>query len=462
MTDIRQDLLNAEVGVLGCLLIDPGHTAGQIMAALTDDDFITAQYRMIFQAARKIFQSGEALDAITVNAALGGNSADLLMQIMDVTPTAANMQGYIDLLKRTSMLHKLRQIGLDLSGADDAEQCQQALSSAQLLLAERPGVKASNMEQALARFYEIHDPNYQPDYLSWSFDELDGAIHVRPGSMIVLGGYPSDGKTSLAARFALHMARKKRVGFFSYETSVEALFDRVLSMFASVELAKIQLNTLTQEHWDSIGALSKRLCASNLEIIEASGMTVSQIRARALARRYDVIFIDYLQKIAPEQTLRYASSFEAVSQISSDLQQLGRQTKISIVALSQFSRPDKSKSGTVQPPSLSSLRQSGQIEQDADIVMLLYREEPDSPKSRRILRIAKNKDGEANVGIFLNFDGPTQQFKLSALQQPKQRPGKKQQAPADTPRAGTFIPAPDEPIPEQFAEPQYEQGEIPF
>ncbi|MFR7742841.1 MAG: DnaB-like helicase C-terminal domain-containing protein [Acutalibacteraceae bacterium] len=104
--------------------------------------------------------------------------------------------------------------------------------------------------------------------------------------------------------------------------------------------------------------------------------------------------VDYLQKIKPVRSSRYASDYENVSQISSDLQQLGRQTGIPIIALSQLSRPERGKSGKIPPPTLSSLRSSGQIEQDADVVMLLYREDQDAPNSRRLLRVAKNKEGE--------------------------------------------------------------------
>lgn len=414
MTDQKSALLNAQVAVLGCLLIDPEHTAGEIMASVQDQDFPTPDYRMIFQAARKIFSAGHPIDAVAINDALGGSYTDLLMQIMDVTPSARNYKEYIAILHKAATLSQLQEIGATMSTAADIDTCTTALSEAQMLLADQPGVRTSTMPEALDAFYKLHDPDYRPEYLTWGIDKLDGAIHASPGAMIVIGGYPSDGKTSLAARFAFHMAAKKRVGFFSYETSIHQLYDRIIAMTTGIGLPAIQSNTLTADDWDTVAALSAKLSAANLEIIEASGMSVSQIRARSLARRYDVIFIDYLQKIAVERGFRAQSSFDAVSQISSDLQQLGRQTGIYIVALSQFSRAERAKDGVQKPPSLSSLRQSGQIEQDADVVMLLHRENPDEPVSRRILRVAKNKDGEANVGLMLEFDGPTQRFRVSA------------------------------------------------
>lgn len=143
-------------------------------------------------------------------------------------------------------------------------------------------------------------------------------------------------------------------------------------------------------------------------------MTVSDIRAIALARHYDLIAVDYLQKIRGDRTRRGVSDFERVTQISSDLQELGQQTGIHILALSQLARPDK-KDGKTPAPTMSSLRQSGQIEQDADVVMLVYTEEETMPKLRT-LKLAKNKEGMANIAMRMVFDGDTQTFSRVAPQ----------------------------------------------
>jgi len=154
-------------------------------------------------------------------------------------------------------------------------------------------------------------------------------------------------------------------------------------------------------------------------------MTVSGIGAYAMARHYDVIVVDYLQKIPAPREGRRLNEFERVSRVSSDFQQLGRTTGKTVIALSQLSRAEKRKDGTVLPPDLSSLRQSGQIEQDADVVLLLYREMQDEPDSRRCLDIAKNKDGVVEKGLLLHFDGDKQCFSKSAAQpvpKPKREP----------------------------------------
>ena len=155
-----------------------------------------------------------------------------------------------------------------------------------------------------------------------------------------------------------------------------------------------------------------------LEIIQAGGLSVVDIQALALARRYDIIYIDYLQLIAPDDRRR--SDVEQVTQISKDLHVMAQTTGITVCALSQLSRPQKGGENE-KAPGLHSLRQSGQIEQDADGVLLLYKEEPNNPRSRRCLKIAKNKDGEAGGIVYLVFDGAHQSFKTSVVDKPVRR-----------------------------------------
>ena len=139
-------------------------------------------------------------------------------------------------------------------------------------------------------------------------------------------------------------------------------------------------------------------------------MTVSAIGSYAMAHHYDVILVDYLQKIPAARGGRPLNDFERVSQVSSGLQQLGRSTGKVIIALSQLSRMERRKDGSILPPTMASLRQSGQIEQDADVVMLLYKAVPDAPLSPRVLDVVKNKDGESGRHMMLDFDGDKQRF----------------------------------------------------
>ena len=157
------------------------------------------------------------------------------------------------------------------------------------------------------------------------------------------------------------------------------------------------------------------------------GMTAADLQAYSQAHRYQVVFVDYLQKIAVPRGSR-ATDYERVSQISSALQQFGRITGTTVVALSQLSRPDRdAKSRKIRPPALSDLRSSGQIEQDADVVLFLYREDYDDKQSNRLLRIAKNKEGEAMDYVRFAFDGDKQTFsRIAPRPDPPAGKGKKE------------------------------------
>ena len=417
MTDEKK-LLEAQQAVLGAMLIDE-KTVGLVLQDVAPDDFTTGAYRQVFLAFRAQFASGEPCDAVTINARLGGKYDRLLMELMEITPTAANVKSYVQLLKQQSRVYRLQAIAQQMQEAEDEDALRSLVNEANAQLVERPGLRVVDMSAALTQFYMRHDPDAKPVYLDFGLEDINDNVYASRGDMVVLGGYPSDGKTSLALTLAVRMAKTMRVGFYSYETDADKLFDRIIAATAQVGLPKLKLNAMNENDWSTVAAISTRLEKIRLDLIEASGMTVQDIRAHSLSRRYDVVFIDYLQKIKSDiQGRASADQFQVVSKISSDLQQFGRQTGTPVIALSQLSRPEKTKGGKIPPPTLASLRSSGQIEQDADVVMLLYREEPDNSHSRRILNIAKNKEGEANIALMLAFDGQTQTFKKSAAQAP--------------------------------------------
>lgn len=422
---LAEQLTTAEVGVLGSMLIDEA-AVGPMLLAVNERDFQTQAYRNIFRAIRDLYNRGSPVDSILVNETLGGGYGQAILDICDRTPTAANADAYAEALKSSSRLWQLRQIGAALDQADDEDQCRELIDRANLLFSERSGIRCVNMDQAFREFFTRKDGS-KADHLRWGFADLDEQLHVGHGDMVVIGGYPSAGKTAFALQLAFHVAKVKRVGFFSYETDADKLYDRTVACQTLTDFGKIMKNELGQEDYGRVEDMRQHLTAPKLELLEANGMTVSAISSYAMAHHYDVIFIDYLQKIPVNRTSRYGSDFERVSQVSNDLQQMGRSTGITVVALSQLSRPEKTKSGEVKPPRLSDLRQSGQIEQDADVVLLLYKEYPDWAYSQRLLDIAKNKDGVSGLGLRLNFDGAKQRFSKALGQPSEQRPGQREQ-----------------------------------
>ena len=423
---LAERLLTAEQGVLGSMLID-GEAIGPMLAAVRPEDFQRSENRNIFQAFRELYGQGKACDPILVNEYMGGSYRQYLADLMELTPTAANAEEYARVLRESSRLWRLRTIGDKLAQAEDLESCRKLADQAGLLLCDRSEVRKTDMKQGLKEFFLRHGGGQQKEFIRWGISWLDERLHIGGGDMVVIGGQASSGKTAFALQLAFHIARQKRVGFFSYETGNEKLIDRTVACQTLVSYEKVMTDKLEREDMQQIYEMRRELEEPDMEYLETNGWTVSDIGAYAMARRYDVIVVDYLQKIAVTSQGRYLGDYERVSRVSSDLQQLGRQTGRIIIALSQLSRPGKDGLG----PTMSSLRSSGQIEQDADVVLLLYRENEQDTESRRKLVIAKNKDGRANEGTLLEFDGDNQRFRRSVSWTPPERMRKKKE-PAQT------------------------------
>jgi len=399
------DYLLAQSSVLGSMLIDPG-TVGDVVTALRPEDFTEETGREIFLAIRELYLSDGKIDPVTVLHELGTPTPErrkYLLALMDITPTAANLREWVGIVREQSRLREIQGIGLRLATEGTTmEQARELAARLDLLMADRPGVECLSMEQGLANFYD--ELERTPRYLPWNIDFLDDALTAEGGDYIVLGGYPSDGKTALALSMAYRQARDLRVGFFSLETKPSKLFNRVFSAAAQVSGTRIKRRRLTEEDCELLERRAEELRGRKLYMIRSSSMAVEDIASYTRAKRFDVIYIDYLTLVrAPGRT-----EFEQATCISKALHRLAQDTGVTVVALSQLSRPEN---GKVKPPTLASLRSSGQIEQDADIVLFIYREEPGDLRSRRVLAIAKNKEGVTGR-VPLLFNGETQTFRV--------------------------------------------------
>lgn len=411
----KGEYYEAQRSVIGSMLIDGEHVAGIVMHRSREEDY-TGEYKTLFRACRELFQAGKPVDAVTVADKVGRSYALFLHELMDETPTAANVEVYLDLLVEKSKLLRVQSLAASAVNCISLEEVQKLVEQQQRILGDRPGVKIVTMEQGLLNFYERQR---QPaNLVPWGMDKIDGTFRCEYGDFIVLGGYPSAGKTAFSLQLAWNQAKDKRVGYFSLETHPDKIIDRTVTAVCGVDFGRIKEHTLQDGDWREIEYRSSAMVGRKLEIIQAGGLSVVDIQALALAGRYDIIYIDYLQLIAPEDRRR--SDVEQVTQISKDLHVMAQTTGITVCALSQLSRPQKG-GEQEKAPGLHSLRQSGQIEQDADGVLLLYKEEPNNPRSRRCLKIAKNKDGEAGGIVYLVFDGAHQRFKRSVVDKPVRR-----------------------------------------
>ncbi len=391
--------LNAQYSVLGSALIC-SEVVPKVVSETSERDYF-GTCLTVYKAIRKLFLSGAAVDPVSVNGALGGSYQSFLLQLMEITPTAANLDHYITLCREQARLLSVQDLARQMAEAENTDKIRKLLEDANGLLVEKPALKITTMSDAIRSFMERHTK--ETKYLTWPVYELNDRIYAELGDMIIIGGYPSSGKSAWALQCAWHWARNYKVGFFSLETSSEKLFDRQMASVAQLSMDAIKRNSLTQKDWDKVCGMTEAITSRNLELVPAAGMTPADVRAVTMMRGYQIIFIDYLQLLQGPGESRTAQ----VTSISIALHTLAQSMGVTVVALSQLARQPKQNKN--EPPDMSALRESGQIEQDADLIMMLSLADKDKPEGERELRIRKNKEGTC-PNILLAFDGKHQTF----------------------------------------------------
>ena len=400
----NERLLSGETAVLGSILIDP-EICGEVFSKVHENDFITSEYKHIFLSAKKLYLQNKHIDAVTICHEAGGDMyRDVLMQLMQITPTSAGWSEYAEVLKEESRLYRLQQIGAKIMSCQSLDEASKVLSEAHSLTSSRSQVRIVSMSQGVMNF--MQDIENKPEYSLTSIGKLDEKLNISAGDFIIIGGYPSAGKTALALQIASYMGIKRKVGIFSLETNDKKIYNRLISQLTLTDFKGIKKHQLSDKELMNIAKHNKMLCEIQIDVVDASGMTVQDVISTTFQKKYDIIFVDYLQLIVPSNVK--VNRTEQVSQISRDLHTFAQNSKTTVIALSQLSRPEK-ENKVQKAPTMASLRESGQIEQDADAIMLLYLSDPENPYSDRVLKLVKNKDGELGY-MLLNFDGRHQTF----------------------------------------------------
>ncbi len=442
----REALAESEQAVIGSMLIDPA-VVGLVVNELTERDFIWEINRQIFRAYRTLYLEGRTMDLVTALALAAPEDGEVrgyAFNLMDITPTAANIEAYIQQTKRNTLKLGLRELGRRLSEISEPEDAVSLLREGEDRLSQTGKDDEADMAGCALEFTE--KLSSVPERLTWGFPKLDEMLFLGPGSFVVLGGRPSDGKTSLALHMAYAQTEKKRVGFFSLETGRNVLFTRLISSRSKVPVKRIWQRALSDADYKRFELAIDQIRKRDLSIIDASAWTAEQIEARTLARKFDVIYVDYLQKIVPGARGRSTRNDE-VADISRRLADLARRHGITVVALSQLSRPQN---GQRREPVMSDLRESGQIEQDADAILFIWRQQETSSAAPRTLTLAKNKEGM--LGTWgLKFTGEIHRFEpdlTDSSPTPADRPNSRRSAPEPEYQQQAFYPLPgSEPVP---------------
>lgn len=405
---VDQTLL-AEQAVLGSMLID-ADCVGAVLAKVREEDFLVEANRRIFRAIRSLFRAGEPVDGVTVRDKVGDDQSAYLLQLMEATPTSANVLDYAKRMHDQAALQRARDLCVDISAAPTLEAARPLIAKLSAALDESAKLDIWSMRDVLEYFQRRQtDPEAKPEYVSIGIRDIDDGSYTEPGDVMVIAGEPSSGKTAFGLLAAYHMAARYRVGFFSLETRNEKLADRLVAGNLGIDFEAIKRSTMTEEDWRHLAEGSSDFMARDLRLIPCSGMTASGIQAITKACGFQVIFIDYAQLLRPEVSDRMGSAAQ-MADVSRSLHTFAQRHGVLVVELLQLSRQENK--GKWREPNMHDLKETGQWEQDADIVMMLYAPNPNSdfdPATTRMLKIAKNKEGRRGIWP-LHFDGAHQRF----------------------------------------------------
>ncbi|SFM54905.1 replicative DNA helicase [Variovorax sp. OV329] len=424
--------IEAESSVLGGLLLDNG-AWDRIGDLLVEGDFYRHEHKLIFTAMEQLINASKPADVITVYETLQnlGKSDEIgglvyLNSLAQYVPSAANIRRYAEIVRERSILRKLVSASDEI--ATNAFNPQGKAVDKILDEAEQKifniGEEGTRMKQGfqsmdtlvvelLDRVTEMADNPNDITGVRTGFYEFDKMTSgLQPGDMIVLAARPSMGKTSLAINIAENVAINEGlpVAVFSMEMGASQLAVRIVGSIGRIDQGHLRTGKLTDEEWPRLTEAIEKLRTVSLHIDETPGLTTSELRAnsRRLARQYGrlgLIVVDYLQLMSVSTSMNDENRATAVGEISRGLKMLAKELKCPVIALSQLSRGVESR--TDKRPMMSDLRESGAIEQDADLIMFIYRDDYYNKDSK--------EPGVAEVIISKHRNGPTGTVKLAFL-----------------------------------------------
>jgi replicative DNA helicase len=428
--------VDAEASLLGAILID-GDAIVKVADSLSTEDFFDTRHRHIYEAIQKLYEKRSAIDVLTLSDQLKGSGyLDMvggpayLTELTNFVPTAAHAEQYADIIAQKAMRRRLMAAGKDIAavGGDESKSVNELIEEAETKLFEvsQQHVKQDivSLEAILAESFErlddLHKDKQKLRGIPTGYKDMDNMLAgLQRSDLFVLAARPSMGKTALALNLAHNVAvqAKEPVLIFSLEMSKEQLVDRLLSMESGVDAWALRTGNLTDADFEKIGQAMGTLSEAPIYIDDTPGITVSDLRTKARREAHQrplgLIIVDYLQLMSGGSKFGgEGNRVQEISEISRGLKGVARELNVPLLALSQLSRSVESRNPQI--PQLADLRESGSIEQDADVVAFIYREEYYNPETDRKkltdILIKKHRNGPTG-GVELYFDNEKQRFR---------------------------------------------------
>lgn len=427
--------IDAEGAILACIMMDRDAIV-KVADILQPEDFYDPKHKLIFAAIIELFSKNSAIDLVTVSNLLEeqgvldrSGGAAYLAELISVVPSTSHTMHYADIVRKKGTLRKLittanliQKIAFEEQGdiediLDAAEK--QLFGVSQKHLHQNFLPIGSILNEAFERIDELHREKGKLRGTATGFVDLDNLLGgLQKSNLVVLAARPSMGKSSLAIDIVRHAAAalKVPVGIFSLEMSKDEVVDRLLSAQSGVNLWKIRTGNMNDGDWVQLGEAMGILSEAPIYIDDTAGATVMEIRTKSrrlqAEHKVGMIVVDYLQLMSGRNS-NSDNRVQEVSEISRSLKLLARELNVPVIALSQLSRNVENRDNKV--PNLADLRESGSIEQDADVVMFIYREDAyKGAESRRpnIAEVHVKKHRNGPIGkVDLYFDAEKASFR---------------------------------------------------
>ena len=410
--------IEAEQSVVGAMLMDKDAimTASEIISG---SDFYQTSYGVIFDSMTELFNEGKPVDLITLQERLKEknvpeeiSSLEFVRELVAAVPTSANVKYYAEIVFEKSMLRKLIKVNDEISGACYAgsEPMEAVLETAEKSIFELAQKRGTGdyvpikevVLNALEKIEKASKTKGTVTGIPTGFLDLDYKLSgLQPSDFILVAARPSMGKTAFVLNIAQHAAFKsgKTVAIFSLEMSKEQLVNRLFSLESQVDSQSLRTGNLKDDDWEKLIESAGIIGKSHLIIDDTPGISISELRSKCrkfkLEQGLDLIIIDYLQLMSGRVGGRSESRQQEISDISRSLKGVARELNVPVISLSQLSRAVEQRPD--HRPMLSDLRESGAIEQDADVVMFIYRDDyynkdTETPNQAEII-IAKQRNG---------------------------------------------------------------------